>query len=131
MTQAQPLTLIRLAVAGIIAAHGWARLLAGGVVPFGGFLGAQGFPFGVFIAWAITVYEIAGSPLLAWGRRFVAPLALMYAAIYAMGIVLVHAKAGWFVVGLGRNGMEFSVLLITCLVALAWQALGRSGRSSR
>jgi len=123
----QPLTLVRLAVAGIIAAHGWARLLAGGVVPFGGFLEAQGLPYGVAIAWAITVYEIAGTPLLAWGRRFAAPLALLYAAIYATGIVLVHAKAGWFVVGLGRNGMEFSVLLITCLVALAWQALQRRG----
>lgn len=124
----QPLTLVRLAVAGIIAAHGWARLLAGGVVPFGGFLNAQGLPYGVAIAWAITAYEIAGTPLLAWGRRFVAPLALLYAAIYAAGIVLVHAKAGWFVVGLGRNGMEFSVLLITCLLALAWQAAGRPSR---
>lgn len=123
-----PLTLIRLAVAGIIAAHGWARLLAGGVVPFGGFLDAHGFPYGVGIAWAITLYEIAGSPVLLWGRRFVAPLALVYAAIYATGIVLVHAKAGWFVVGLGRNGMEFSVLLITCLVALAWQSLARAAR---
>lgn len=128
MLTPQPLTLIRVAVAGIIAAHGWARLLAGGVLPFGGFLGAQGLPYGVAIAWAITLYEIAGSPLLLWGRRFVAPLALMYAGIYATGIVLVHAKAGWFVVGLGRNGMEFSVLLITCLLALAWQALGRSSR---
>ena len=26
--------------------------------------------------------------------------------------------AGWFVVGLGRNGMEYSVLIIACLVAV-------------
>jgi putative oxidoreductase len=118
----QPLTLVRLAVAGLIAAHGWARWLAGGVVPFGGWLEGQGFPFGWAIAIAITAYEILGTPLLAWGRRFVVPLALVYSAIYVMGIVLVHAKAGWFVVGLGRNGMEYSVLLIACLWAIAWQA---------
>jgi putative oxidoreductase len=27
---------------------------------------------------------------------------------------------GWFVVGLGRNGMEYSVLLIVCLLAVAY-----------
>ena len=36
---------------------------------------------------------------------------------------MVHAKAGWFVVGAGRNGMEYSVLLIVCLLALAWRDL--------
>jgi putative oxidoreductase len=44
----------------------------------------------------------------------------VFAAVYACGIWLVHAAAGWFVVGLGRNGMEYSVLIITCLLALAW-----------
>ena len=28
---------------------------------------------------------------------------------------------GWFVVGAGRNGMEYSVLLIACLLANAWR----------
>ena len=39
-----------------------------------------------------------------------------------MGIVLVHAPSGWFVVGGGRNGMEYSVLLIAVLLAQAWAA---------
>ena len=30
---------------------------------------------------------------------------------------MVHASEGWWVVGAGRNGMEFSVLLIACLAA--------------
>lgn len=34
------------------------------------------------------------------------------------GILLVHAREGWFVVGGGRNGMEYSVLLISSLIAL-------------
>ena len=33
---------------------------------------------------------------------------------------MVHMPAGWFVVGLGRNGMEYSVLLIACLAMLAY-----------
>ena len=115
---------LRVLLAAMIAAHGCARAWVGGVVPFGGFLESQGWPFGVGIAWAITVFEIVGSVLLASGRVVgpVSPrvLALTFAAIYTMGIVLVHAKAGWFVVGLGRNGMEFSVLLIACLLAVAW-----------
>ena len=114
------LTVIRLALAGLIAAHGWARLLAGGVAPFGAWLDGQGFPLGIAIAWGITLFEIGGTVLLAVGR-FVRPLTLVYAAIYAMGIVLVHAKAGWFVVGLGRNGAEYSVLLIVCLLCVGLQ----------
>ena len=31
---------------------------------------------------------------------------------------MVHGPEGWFVVGGGRNGVEFSVLLICCLVSL-------------
>jgi putative oxidoreductase len=27
---------------------------------------------------------------------------------------------GWFVVGGGRNGMEYSVVLIACLFAMHW-----------
>jgi putative oxidoreductase len=115
--------LLRLTLAGLIAAHGWARWWAGGVVPFGGFLESQGLPAGTVIAGAITALEIVGSLLLAAGR-FVAPLAALFAAVYATGIALVHAKAGWFVVGLGRNGSEYSVLLIVCLLVVGLQHLG-------
>lgn len=111
---------LRVALAGLIAAHGWARLLAGGVVPFGGWLESQGFPFGFAIAAAITGFEIVGTLLLLAGR-FVFPLTLVFAAIYFVGIILVHLPAGWFVVGLGRNGMEYSVLLIICLLLVGQQ----------
>jgi putative oxidoreductase len=111
---------LRTLLAGLIAAHGWARLLAGGVVPFGAWLDGLGFPCGVAIAAAITALEIVGTLLLVAGR-FVFPLTLLYSAIYAMGVVLVHAPAGWFVVGLGRNGAEYSVLLIACLLCVGMQ----------
>lgn len=121
---ARALLALRLLLACLIAAHGWSRFLSGGYAPFGEFLAAQGFPFGLAIAIAVTGYEILGTPLLAWGRALF-PLCLGYAFIYAMGIVLVHSQAGWFVVGAGRNGMEYSVLLIACLLALAYQQMPR------
>ena len=35
-----------------------------------------------------------------------------------MGIIMIHFQEGWFVVGGGRNGMEFNFLLIFVLVAI-------------
>ncbi len=113
-------TILRLVLAGLIAAHGWMRLLGGGVVPFGSWLDGQGLPFGLAIAAAVTAIEILGTIAFALGR-FVWSLSLAYAAIYAVGIVLVHAPAGWFVVGAGRNGAEYSVLLIVTLLCVGWQ----------
>lgn len=112
--------ILRLTLAGLIAAHGWARLVLGGVEPFGAWLTAQGVPAGPVVAWGITVLEILGTPLLALGRLLL-PLTLMYSAIYAVGIAMVHAKAGWFVVGAGRNGAEYSVLLIVALLCVGAQ----------
>lgn len=120
---------LRLVVAGLIAAHGWARWWAGGVAPFGAWLDSQGWPAGLALAIGITAIEILGSVALASGRC-VAQLALVFSGIYAMGIVLVHAKAGWFVVGLGRNGAEYSVLLITCLLMIGLQHLPQRTESS-
>lgn len=111
---------VRLTLAALLAAHGWARFLAGGVAPFGDWLDGLGFPFGLAIATFITGFEIVGTILLALGK-LVFPLTLVYACIYTMGIALVHAQAGWFVVGLGRNGSEYSVLLIICLLCVGLQ----------
>ena len=115
-------TLLRFVLAVLIAAHGWVRLLDHGVVGFGEWLDGQGIPLGFAIAAFITGFEIVGTVLLV-GRWFVRPLTLAYAFIYAMGIVLVHAPAGWFVVGHGRNGMEYSVLLIAALLCVGLQHL--------
>ncbi|MDQ2769867.1 MAG: hypothetical protein M3Y54_05135 [Bacteroidota bacterium] len=34
------------------------------------------------------------------------------------GLATVHWTEGWFVVGGGRNGTQFSVLLFVCLLSL-------------
>lgn len=110
---------LRVSLALIIAAHGWARLWADAVAPFGAWLETQHIPFGLTVAYAVTFAEIAGTPLLALGK-LVAPVCLLFALIYAAGIALVHAPEGWFVVGLGRNGMEYSVLLLICLLGVGY-----------
>lgn len=113
--------LIRVVVALIFISHGVARIAYHNMTGFGGFLEGQGLPMGIAWAWAITGIEIVGGVLLAIGR-YVVPLACYFIFQCALGIWMIHWHAGWFVVGPGRNGMEFSVLLIACLLAMA---LGR------
>jgi putative oxidoreductase len=117
---------LRVTLAGLIAAHGWMRFAGGGVVPFGGWLDSQGVPAGFVVAAFITALEVLGTPLYALGR-FVPALSVTYASIYAVGIAMVHAPDGWFVVGAGRNGAEYSVLLIVCLLCVGAQHVGRRG----
>ncbi len=106
-------------VAGLFIAHGLMRISNGTVDNFGEFLETKGFPLGFVLAWMITLYEIiAGTLLLAgrWTRIF----ALGFVGHQVMGIVLVHAKNGRFVVGPGIGGVEYSVLLIgSCLLLAA------------
>lgn len=109
---------LRLALAGLIGAHGWHRALTGGVEPFGQWLDNQGWPMGVLIAVAITAFEIIGTLFLAL-NRYVTLICLGYVGIYATGVAILHAKVGWFVVGPGRNGAEFSALLILVLLSVA------------
>jgi len=113
-------TVLRVALAALLAAHGWMRLLDGGVILFGEWLTSQGIPFGPAVASIITAIEILATPLFALGR-FVFPITLLLVPIYIGGIVLVHAKEGWFVVGAGRNGVEYSVLLVVALICVGAQ----------
>ncbi len=113
------ITFLRWLVAGLLLIHGITRIALGLVDDFGGFLSGVGFPFGTALAWLITGTEVLGSLLLALGR-WIRPLALFFAAEMVAGILLVHAQEGWFVVGAGRNGMVYSVLLIGVLLAVAY-----------
>ncbi len=71
---------LRLAVAGLIGAHGWHRALTGGVEPFGQWLDNHGWPMGVLIAVAITAFEIIGTLFLAL-NRYVTLVCLGYVGI--------------------------------------------------
>jgi putative oxidoreductase len=113
------IVLLRIGVAVLLFIHGVFRVVDGGVTPFGGFLGTKGIPFGPAVAWLLTVIELIGTPLLAIGL-FTRPLVVWFALELAAGIVLVHAREGWFVVGGGRNGVEYSVALMVALIAVGW-----------
>lgn len=118
---ARALDLVRIATAILIFIHGafrashWDPYVTG----FGEWLTGIGFPMGLYWAIAVTIYELI-APLLILARRFVALACLGHIGIVALGMALVHWPAGWFVVGAGRNGMEYSVLLLACLTATAY-----------
>ena len=108
----------RLLVALLVGVHGWYRLIEGSSPLFGEWLATQHVPFAHGVAWGVTISEVIGSACIALGLC-IRPFALLLIAIYTTGIVLVHAPDGWFVVGAGRNGMEYSVLLIGSLLLVA------------
>ena len=117
----KPIVVLRVGVATLMFIHGSFRAATGGVPLFGEWLTSIGFPAGTAWAAAVTTIEIVGSLLLASGR-FVVPIAAYLIFQLTLGIILVHARDGWFVVGGGRNGAEYSVLLILCLTVIALDA---------
>jgi len=113
------LDIIRIAVALITLVHPVYRIIEGDVHGFGEFLAAEGFPLGVALAWFVTLFQLAGSVAMIV-RRLIVPACIGNIIIFIFGIVLDHAHSGWFVVGGGTNGMEYSVMLIACLFAVLW-----------
>ena len=124
------LIVIRVTLAALMFIHGAARISNGTVDAFGTFLGSQGIPFGFYIAWAITVFELVGGVLFAAGM-YTWIIGLIFAIALAVGIAIVHWKQGWFVVGTGSGGMEYSVLLIVAFLAIAFAEYKRPVRSFR
>ena len=112
------LTLLRVAAASMMIIHGVARARLDIVDDFGVYLDGLGYPGGFYVAWAITLVEIVGGLTMAAGH-LVRPLTAWFTFQLLVGIYLIHGRAGWFVVGAGRNGMEFSVLMIVCFAVVA------------
>lgn len=119
----QALGVLRVVVALLLVVHGVARASLGIVDDFGVFLAGVGLPVGPALAWLLTGVEVVGGLALAAGW-LVRPLCAWFGAQLLAGIVLVHLPEGWFVVGAGRNGMEYSVLLLAVLGAVAWGTEG-------
>lgn len=117
--KAHAIVFIRVVLSMLMFVHGAARINNGTVGGFGEFLELQGFPLGFYLAWAITIFELVGSVLLAVGL-YSWIIAIVFAVHLTVGIVLVHWKDGWFVVGAGRNGIEYSVLLVLSFLAVAY-----------
>ena len=111
--------LLRLAVAIILLAHSIPGIFNNGINDFGNlFLNQVGFaPLGVPLAWAIKLSHIACALCLILDK-YVKWACLITIVILVAGIIMVHFKEGWYVVGGGRNGMEFNFLLIFVLLAI-------------
>lgn len=114
--------LFRFVIALILLMHGITGMLNGDINAFGSdYLNAIGFaPFGIFLAWFIKLSHVITAILLLINKWLFYPI-LLTIFILIMGIVMIHFKAGWFVIGGGKNGMEFNLLLIAALL----EVLGR------
>jgi putative oxidoreductase len=115
-----PTLVLRITLAAVFFMHGIPSIFTGAVNNFGNqYLNTVGFaPIGLPLAWAIKLSHVACAILLIL-NRYIRPAAIVTIPILIAGIVMIHAAEGWFVVGAGRNGVEFNVLLISALVYLA------------
>jgi len=114
------MNIVRVTIAVIIGVHSVRGLLhPADVNDFGEAFSQWGFPAGALWAWALVIGQFASDVALLF-KRLIIPACICHAIILISGIFIIHAKAGWFVVGEGRNGAEFSVLLLACLFAIAW-----------
>ncbi len=109
------LIIIRVAAAGNMLIHGISSTVTGGVSGFDEYLSSLGFP--PYSAFIITAFELIAAVLIMI-NRWASILSIFFCVELIMGIILVHGPEGWFVVGHGRNGSEYSVLLILCFVSI-------------
>ncbi|WP_035643634.1 DoxX family protein [Flavobacterium sp. ASV13] len=111
--------LLRIAVSIILLTHSVFGMLNNGINDFGNlYLNQIGFaPFGVFLAWSIKLSHVIAAVLLLL-NKYVKLAGFVTIFVLIMGIALVHFKEGWFVVGGGRNGVEYNFLLIVVLLAI-------------
>ncbi len=111
------LPLVRVGVGLILATHGFSKAFLGYRQLLGEALAIWGLPLPGELAWAITALELGGGVLLAFGvlRR---PIAALFMLEILVGILEVHGQHGWYTVGPGANGVEYSVLILVCLLAV-------------
>lgn len=110
--------ILRLTLCVLLSVHGWYRFHEGSLPELGRILESHGFAYGYVLACLVNLAETGGTALLAL-RLFATPISLLLAGIYTTGIVLFHWRQGFFVVGPGDSGWEYSALLIVCLLITA------------
>ncbi len=126
LSPAKSLLVLRIMVSICMMAHASQRFYFKSINGFGDFLNAKGFLIGVPIAWGITLFELIGG-LAILLNYFTKWISLVWAVQLLMGIILVHAQHGWFVVGPSTGGVEYSLLLIVCLLVLHAHADNNKG----
>ena len=113
--------LLRYAMAIILLTHSIPGFFNGGVNDFGElYLNEIGFaPLGIPIAWAVKLSHVVSAILLII-NKYIKLACLMAIFVFIVGIIMIHFKEGWFVVGGGRNGMEYNFLLICVCLAIMY-----------
>lgn len=110
------LTILRVVLGVIFIAHGLPKI-TGGMEGTAQFFGSLGIPAPVAAAWLVALLESVGGLLLIVGF-LVTPVAALLSAHMLLGLVLVHAQNGFYVVGPGSGGIEFNLLLVAGLLAM-------------
>jgi putative oxidoreductase len=108
---------LRILMGIIFVTHGAARLYYQSVPEFGAFLNSKGLVIGVALAWVVTIGEIIAGSMLASGYKVTYAI-IFHAIVIFAGIILVHFPNGWFTVGHGTGGVEYSLLILAVLAVL-------------
>jgi len=124
-----PVAILRMLMGIIFMAHAIARLADYTIPGFGDFLNSKGFPFGFYLAWAVTLFELAGGFCMFLGY-FTRLFCIGEIIILLTGIILVHWQNGWFVVGKTLGGIEYSVVLIIVLAVIFLAYSQKKNKSS-
>lgn len=127
LTLSQAFWVARIATAVFFMAHAIGRIALGTIPQFAGFMKAQGFPAALTVVWAITIVELLAGLALIFRRGVRWAVVALFAVAFG-GIVLIHARIGWFVGEHGTGGSEYSVALIVLLLLIAAEDAGRSTR---
>ncbi len=123
------LAVLRIVLGVIFIAHGYPKI-AGGVAGTGEFFGQLGVPLAGFFAWVVTLLEFFGGIALVVGF-LVTPVSLLLSFHMLVGIVLVHAPEGFYVIGPGQGGLEFNLLLIAALLSMVLVGPGMAALDTR
>ncbi len=108
---------LRMMMGIVFILHAGVRVYNNTLPGFGDFLEGKGFPFGFYLAWAVTLFELIGGVLM-FLRYFVRIFCIGEMIILITGIVIVHSENGWTIIERSLNGIEYSLVLITILTAI-------------
>jgi putative oxidoreductase len=116
-----PFFFLKIALIAIFLMHSIPSIVTGDVNNFGKmYLDPIGFaPVGLYLAWLIKLAHVALCISLLT-NKFLKPVGWINISILLVGIFILHIKDGWYVVGGGRNGVEFNVLLIAALLTIMY-----------
>ncbi len=108
---------IRVLIGGIIVSHGVTHF-SNGIASFGEFFLSKGISHGVMVAWIVSIIEIVGGISFVFGK-FAKPLGLYFFFELLLGSYWIHWQSGKFIVEAGKNGIEYSILLIVSFLVVA------------